>query len=90
VANGLPTEQAIVENDAVINGADPGRASAQEITLSTEVGLQDLVVVSAAVEKSIDIDIDFWRAGRQTIFSPGTCVRAPPSTEACQVSTHAY
>ncbi len=65
VAEGLLTEQAIVEIGAVINGAHPGRTSAQEITLfdGTGVGLQDLAVASAAVEraikKGIAIDIDF-------------------------------
>ena len=65
VAEGLLTEQAIVEIGAVINGAHPGRTSAQEITLfdGTGVGLQDLAVASAAVERAIEkgiaIDIDF-------------------------------
>ena len=49
----------------MINGAHPGRTSAQEITLfdGTGVGLQDLAVASAAVERAIEkgiaIDIDF-------------------------------
>ncbi len=65
IAKGLLTEQAIVEIGAVINGAHPGRTSAQEITVfdGTGVGLQDLAVASAAVErateKGIAIDIDF-------------------------------
>jgi ornithine cyclodeaminase/alanine dehydrogenase-like protein (mu-crystallin family) len=65
VAEGLLSEQAIVEIGAVINGAHPGRTSAQEITVfdGTGVGLQDLAVASAAVErateKGIAIDIDF-------------------------------
>jgi ornithine cyclodeaminase len=65
MAEGLLTEQAIVEIGAVINGAHPGRTSAQEVTLfdGTGVGLQDLAVASAAVERAIEtgvaIDIDF-------------------------------
>jgi ornithine cyclodeaminase len=65
VAEGLLTEQTIVEIGAVINGAHPGRTSAQEITLfdGTGVGLQDLAVAAAAVERAIEkgvaIDIDF-------------------------------
>ena len=65
VAEGLLSEQAIVEIGAVINGAHPGRTSAQEITVfdGTGVGLQDLAVASAAVErateKGIANEIDF-------------------------------
>ena len=50
---------------AVINGAHPGRSSAEEITLfdGTGVGLQDLAVAAAivdlAVEKGIAVKVDF-------------------------------
>lgn len=65
VAAGLLAEKDIVEIGAVINGRHPGRSSAEEITLfdGTGVGLQDLAVASAtvdrAIEKGIAIEIDF-------------------------------
>ncbi|NDV98771.1 iminosuccinate reductase BhcD [Salipiger sp. PrR002] len=65
VAQGLIDESAITQLGAVINGAHPGRASAEEITLfdGTGVGLQDLAVAAAvvdlAVEKGIAIEVDF-------------------------------
>jgi ornithine cyclodeaminase len=51
VAEGLIAESAITEIGAVINGAHPGRAAADQITLfdGTGVGLQDLAVARAAV-----------------------------------------
>ncbi|SDI94806.1 iminosuccinate reductase BhcD [Alloyangia pacifica] len=65
VAQGLIDESAITQLGAVINGAHPGRRSAEEITLfdGTGVGLQDLAVAAAvvdlAVEKGIAIEVDF-------------------------------
>ncbi len=50
VAAGLLAESAVMPIGAVINGADPGRRSADEITLfdGTGVGLQDLAVADVA------------------------------------------
>ncbi|SDE78470.1 ornithine cyclodeaminase [Salipiger thiooxidans] len=65
VAQGLIREADIAQLGAVINGAHPGRRSAEEITLfdGTGVGLQDLAVAAAvvdlAVEKGIAIEVDF-------------------------------
>ena len=65
VAQGLIREAEISQLGAVINGAHPGRRSAEEITLfdGTGVGLQDLAVAAAvvdlAVEKGIAIEVDF-------------------------------
>ncbi len=65
VAQGLIAEGDITQLGAVINGAHPGRRSAEEITLfdGTGVGLQDLAVAAAvvdlAVEKGIAIEVDF-------------------------------
>ncbi|MCA0943227.1 ornithine cyclodeaminase family protein [Salipiger pacificus] len=65
VAQGLIAEGDITQLGAVINGAHPGRHSAEEITLfdGTGVGLQDLAVAAAvvdlAVEKGIAIEVDF-------------------------------
>ncbi len=55
VASGLLAESAIAEIGAVINGAHPGRQSADEITLfdGTGVGLQDLAVASKAVDLAV-------------------------------------
>ena len=51
VAAGLIGESAITPIGAVINGAHPGRRSAEEITLfdGTGVGLQDLAVAAKVV-----------------------------------------
>lgn len=65
VAQGLLARDDIVEIGAVINGAHPGRTSADEITLfdGTGVGLQDLAVAAAAVDRAIKkgvaLDVDF-------------------------------
>jgi alanine dehydrogenase len=65
VAEGLIKESDVGEIGAVINGATPGRTSADQITLfdGTGVGLQDLAVAAAvvdlAVEKGIAIKVDF-------------------------------
>ena len=55
VGAGLVTPDAITGLGAVINGTHPGRTSDDEITLfdGTGVGLQDLAVASAAVEKAM-------------------------------------
>ena len=52
IAAGLIAESAITQIGAVINGAHPGRTSAEEITLfdGTGVGLQDLAVAAAVVD----------------------------------------
>lgn len=65
VAEGLIEVSDVVEVGAVINGTNPGRTSAEQITLfdGTGVGLQDLAVAAAvvdlAVEKGIAIEVDF-------------------------------
>jgi ornithine cyclodeaminase len=65
IAAGLIAERDIAEIGAVINGAHPGRRSADEITLfdGTGVGLQDLAVaasvVDLAIAKGIAIEVDF-------------------------------
>ncbi|WP_294229918.1 iminosuccinate reductase BhcD [uncultured Shimia sp.] len=65
VAEGLIKESDVGEIGAVINGTNPGRISAKQITLfdGTGVGLQDLAVAAAvvdlAVEKGIAIEVDF-------------------------------
>ncbi|WP_413718743.1 iminosuccinate reductase BhcD [Silicimonas sp. MF1-12-2] len=65
IAAGLIAERDIVEIGAVINGAHPGRRSADEITLfdGTGVGLQDLAVaasvVDLAIAKGLAIEVDF-------------------------------
>ncbi len=65
VAQGLLAEVAIIEMGAVINGTHPGRSSAEQITLfdGTGVGLQDLAVASAAVERAMEtgiaVEVDF-------------------------------
>ncbi|MFY0661597.1 MAG: ornithine cyclodeaminase family protein [Shimia sp.] len=65
VAEGLIKESDVGEIGAVINGTNPGRASAEQITLfdGTGVGLQDLAVaasvVDLAVAKGIAIEVDF-------------------------------
>jgi alanine dehydrogenase len=52
---GFSRKADIVEIGAVVNGAHPGRTSAEEITLfdGTGVGLQDLAVAAAAVQAAI-------------------------------------
>lgn len=65
IAGDLVAEKDVNQLGAVINGAHPGRASADEITLfdGTGVGLQDLAVaasvVELAVEKGVAIEVDF-------------------------------
>ncbi|MEM8751652.1 MAG: iminosuccinate reductase BhcD [Pseudomonadota bacterium] len=65
IAAGMIEESAIAEIGAVINGDHPGRASADEVTLfdGTGVGLQDLAVAAAVVEKAkavgVAIEVDF-------------------------------
>ncbi len=65
VAEGLIEVSDVAEVGAVINGTNPGRTSAEQITLfdGTGVGLQDLAVAAAvvdlAVEKGIAIEVDF-------------------------------
>ena len=64
VAEGLLSPADIVEIGAVINGTDPGRRSATEITVfdGTGVGLQDLAVAAAvvalAVERGMAIEVE--------------------------------
>lgn len=55
IADGSLAEADIVEIGAVVNGDHPGRISDSEITLfdGTGVGLQDLAVASAVVEKAV-------------------------------------
>ena len=52
ITEGLLTEADITQIGAVINGAHPGRTSADEITLfdGTGVGLQDLAVASSIAD----------------------------------------
>ena len=65
VAQGLIAEGDIHQLGAVINGAHPGRTSADQITLfdGTGVGLQDLAVaasvVELAVQQGIAFEVDF-------------------------------
>ncbi len=65
VAQGLIAEADVAQLGAVINGAHPGRSSAEQITLfdGTGVGLQDLAVaasvVELAVKKGVAIEVDF-------------------------------
>lgn len=65
VAGGLLAADRIVEIGAVINGAHRGRSCADEITVfdGTGVGLQDLAVASAvvdrAVERGVALEVDF-------------------------------
>ena len=65
IAEKLVKETDIAQLGAVINGANPGRVSDEQITLfdGTGVGLQDLAVaasvVDLAVEKGIAIEVDF-------------------------------
>ena len=65
VAQGLIAEADVAQLGAVINGAHPGRSSAEQITLfdGTGVGLQDLAVASSVVElavkQGIAIEVDF-------------------------------
>ena len=65
VAQGLIAQADIVEIGAVINGTHPGRTSDRQITLfdGTGVGLQDLAVAAAvldrAIAKDIAIKVDF-------------------------------
>jgi ornithine cyclodeaminase len=55
VALGLVTAEAITPLGAVIDGRHPGRRAAEEITLfdGTGVGLQDLAVAAAVLDKAI-------------------------------------
>jgi ornithine cyclodeaminase len=55
VAAGLIAQGDIVQLGAVVNGTHPGRSRADEITLfdGTGVGLQDLAVAAAAVDRAI-------------------------------------
>lgn len=55
IAQGLIAESDVVQLGRVITAADPGRRSADEITLfdGTGVGLQDLAVAAAVVELAI-------------------------------------
>ena len=55
IAQGLIKESDVSEIGAVINGAHPGRISADEITVfdGTGVGLQDLAVASSIVDVAI-------------------------------------
>ncbi len=55
IAQGLIAESDVVQLGKVITGADPGRRSADEITLfdGTGVGLQDLAVAAAVVELAV-------------------------------------
>lgn len=65
VREGLLAEGGIVEIGAVVNGAHPGRRSADEVTLfdGTGVGLQDLAVASSvvdlAVQKGVAVEVAF-------------------------------
>ncbi|MEX0302605.1 MAG: iminosuccinate reductase BhcD [Leisingera sp.] len=65
VAQGLIQEAGVAQIGAVINGANPGRTSDEQITLfdGTGVGLQDLAVaasvVDLAVAQGIAIEVDF-------------------------------
>ncbi|OED50802.1 ornithine cyclodeaminase [Rhodobacteraceae bacterium (ex Bugula neritina AB1)] len=65
VAQGLIRESDVAQIGAVINGTNPGRTSADQITLfdGTGVGLQDLAVaasvVDLAVAQGIAIEVDF-------------------------------
>ena len=65
VAAGLIQSTAIAELGAVINGENPGRTDADQITLfdGTGVGLQDLAVASSAVDLAVSsgvaLDVDF-------------------------------
>jgi ornithine cyclodeaminase len=65
VKDGSKAEGDIAEIGAVINGDNKGRTSDDEITLfdGTGVGLQDLAVASAvvdrAIEKGVAIEVDF-------------------------------
>ncbi len=56
VGRGLLAESAITPIGAVINGTHPGRTDPDEITLfdGTGVGLQDLAVAAAVVERAVD------------------------------------
>ncbi len=55
IAQGLIAESDIAQIGAVINGAHPGRSSAEEITLfdGTGVGLQDLAVAAKVVDLAV-------------------------------------
>lgn len=65
VKAGLIAEADVVPVGRVINGDHPGRTSAEEITLfdGTGVGLQDLAVAAAVVERGIEtgvaVEVDF-------------------------------
>lgn len=65
IASGMIKEADVAQLGAVINGTNPGRTSADQITLfdGTGVGLQDLAVASAVVDLAIEtgkaIEVDF-------------------------------
>ena len=65
IAQGLLAPEDIIELGAVINGAHPGRTSADQITLfdGTGVALQDLAVASKTVDlalaRGVALEIDF-------------------------------
>ena len=65
IASGQIKETDVAQLGAVINGTNPGRTSADQITLfdGTGVGLQDLAVASAVVDLAIQqekaIEVDF-------------------------------
>ncbi len=65
IASGMINEADVAQLGAVINGTNPGRTSADQITLfdGTGVGLQDLAVASAVVDLAIEtgkaIEVDF-------------------------------
>ncbi len=56
IASGLIAESDVNEIGAVINGTHAGRTSADEVTLfdGTGVGLQDLAVAAAAVDRAVE------------------------------------
>lgn len=65
IAQGLIQEADVAQIGAVINGANPGRTSDDQITLfdGTGVGLQDLAVAAAVVDLAVEqgkaIEVDF-------------------------------
>ncbi len=65
IAAGLIAQSDVRQLGAVINGTDPGRTTADDITIfdGTGVGLQDLAVAASVVElavaQGVAIDVDF-------------------------------
>lgn len=55
IAEGLITNEQIIEIGAVVNGVHPGRSSVEEVTLfdGTGVGLQDLAAAATVVERAV-------------------------------------